>query len=146
MATLLGKKSNSNASPEDKIKVFVGDSYEGGFDELRFYSRALNQAEIDALAGLSSSSVIEFPSPKISFYIQNPSSENLNVMFEKSVSLKQINIYQLNGKEVLSCDLTNETATTHFTLSLGTIAEGLYFMTMRDNKNAIYKSRLVIAR
>jgi len=136
---------NPDPSPVDKTKIYVGDGYTGDFDELRFYSRTLSQAEIDELAGLTNTSIKNSLS-NIKLNIQNPVNENLNVSFETPIALNYIKIYALNGTEILSFNLSNDISNTQFVLPLGSqLNKGLYIIEVQDKMLNTHRSKIIVS-
>jgi len=88
----------------------------------------------------NNTSILELSNKKYRIY-PNPASKNLNIeILEKESKQQYFRLTSVSGKEVISISLTNEINT----ISLENIESGLYFYTIKGEKNNLKYGTLVI--
>jgi len=127
---------NPDCSPSDPTKNYMGEFYEGKLDEVRFYSRILNQQEINVLAGKTNPSSVYFPLQKsLVATIPNPFSENLVITLNDGNDfLSSVSISDIHGKLIETLNLKSNTSFCSMPFCLN---PGVYFIRVTTSNGMI---------
>lgn len=134
-------ENNTNSySGNDEDVTFGNNSlenrpYHGAMDDIRFYSRLLNQSEITEL--YEEDPYLSVEKINFDFFIQitpNPINDIINV--KTNFVIDKIEIYDITGRKVLITENT--------TVDLSGLRDGIYFIKINDRKNKTIKTEKII--
>lgn len=111
----------------------IGRSYSGSIDDVRYYNRSLNTAEISeiyALAGSCSTTGTEdIQLENVSAY-PNPANDHIDIRSDNLSGQTQIDIYNITGQKVLQQTVNGQQT---IRISTSDLASGTYLLKLMNN-------------
>lgn len=140
-----GVLKGSDLSQENVItespngKIFIGKSFQGKLDDIRFYDRALTQNEITELYNLPGSCALAYTKTfehnnLLSIY-PVPSKDILNISYPNTGQIYNLTIYDISGKKLKEA----QSNLSEYSIDISNLQIGSYFIEFKMNNMTLRK-------